>query len=125
MFLLFIVLFEICCAVFDVILYCLFFQWKPQAIVFGIVTNKKFDMIIMLFIGLNLLSRPDAFGRFLSNVVKDVPLMNSRTTILGKLAQYVRGAKEGMLLFDVGHSISEERFIKDYQIIQNIMKVFK
>lgn len=32
------------------------FQWKPQAIVFGIVTNKKFDMIIMLFIGLNMLA---------------------------------------------------------------------
>lgn len=32
------------------------FQWKPQAIVFGIVTNKKFDMIIMLFIGLNMLT---------------------------------------------------------------------
>ena len=33
-----------------------FFQWKPQAIVFGIVTNKKFDMIIMIFIGLNMLT---------------------------------------------------------------------
>ena len=32
------------------------FQWKPQAIVFGIVTNKKFDMIIMMFIGLNMLT---------------------------------------------------------------------
>ena len=32
------------------------FQWKPQAIVFGIVTNKKFDMIIMLFIFLNMLT---------------------------------------------------------------------
>lgn len=32
------------------------FQWKPQAIVFGIVTNKKFDMIIMIFIGLNMLT---------------------------------------------------------------------
>ena len=31
-------------------------QWKPQAIVFGIVTNKKFDMIIMLFIFLNMLT---------------------------------------------------------------------
>lgn len=31
-------------------------QWKPQAIVFEIVTNKKFDMIIMLFIGLNMLT---------------------------------------------------------------------
>ena len=28
--------------------------WKPQAIIFGIVTNKKFDMIIMGFIGLNM-----------------------------------------------------------------------
>ena len=32
------------------------FQWKPQTIVFGIVTNKKFDMIIMLFIFLNMLT---------------------------------------------------------------------
>ncbi|EFX81393.1 hypothetical protein DAPPUDRAFT_50150 [Daphnia pulex] len=31
-------------------------QWRPQAIVFQIVTNKKFDMIIMLFIGLNMLT---------------------------------------------------------------------
>ena len=30
--------------------------WKPQAIVFAIVTNKKFDMIIMGFIGLNMVS---------------------------------------------------------------------
>lgn len=33
-----------------------FLQWKPQAIVFGIVTNKKFDMIIMAFIGVNMLT---------------------------------------------------------------------
>ncbi|XP_026673472.1 sodium channel protein para-like, partial [Ceratina calcarata] len=32
------------------------FQWRPQAIVFEIVTDKKFDMIIMLFIGLNMLT---------------------------------------------------------------------
>lgn len=32
------------------------FQWRPQAIVFEIVTNKKFDMIIMLFIGFNMLT---------------------------------------------------------------------
>ncbi|XP_034241357.1 sodium channel protein para isoform X3 [Thrips palmi] len=31
-------------------------RWKPQAIVFEIVTNKKFDMIIMLFIGFNMLT---------------------------------------------------------------------
>lgn len=31
-------------------------QWRPQAIVFNIVTNKKFDMIIMLFIGLNMVT---------------------------------------------------------------------
>ena len=37
-------------------LYFFLSQWKPQAIVFGIVTNKKFDMIIMLFIGLNMLA---------------------------------------------------------------------
>ena len=28
--------------------------WMPQAIVFSIITNKKFDMIIMGFIGLNM-----------------------------------------------------------------------
>lgn len=32
------------------------FQWRPQAIVFEICTDKKFDMIIMLFIGLNMLT---------------------------------------------------------------------
>ena len=31
-------------------------KWGPQAIVFGIITNKKFDMIIMGFIGLNMVS---------------------------------------------------------------------
>lgn len=31
-------------------------QWRLQAIVFEIVTDKKFDMIIMLFIGLNMLT---------------------------------------------------------------------
>ncbi|XP_065166084.1 sodium channel protein para isoform X6 [Atheta coriaria] len=31
-------------------------KWRPQAIVFEIVTNKKFDMFIMLFIGLNMLT---------------------------------------------------------------------
>ena len=29
-------------------------QWGPQAVIFGIVTNKKFDMIIMGFIFLNM-----------------------------------------------------------------------
>ena len=41
-----------------------FFQWRPQAIVFGIVTNKKFDMIIMMFIGLNMLTMTlDHYGQ--------------------------------------------------------------
>lgn len=31
-------------------------QWRPQAIVFEIVTDKKFDMVIMLFIGFNMLT---------------------------------------------------------------------
>jgi hypothetical protein len=30
--------------------------WKPQAVIFGIITNKKFDMAVMAFIGLNLVS---------------------------------------------------------------------
>ena len=30
--------------------------WRPQAIVFGVITNKKFDMIIMGFIGLNMIT---------------------------------------------------------------------
>ena len=33
-----------------------FVQFKPQAVVFEIVTCKKFDMIIMIFIGLNMLT---------------------------------------------------------------------
>ena len=37
-------------------LFLLSFQWKPQSIVFGIVTNKKFDMIIMGFIFVNMLT---------------------------------------------------------------------
>ena len=31
-------------------------SWGPQAIIFGIITNKKFDMIVMGFIGLNMVS---------------------------------------------------------------------
>ncbi|KAF0720322.1 sodium channel protein para-like isoform X1, partial [Aphis craccivora] len=31
-------------------------RWRPQSIVFQIVTDKKFDMLIMLFIGLNMLT---------------------------------------------------------------------
>ncbi|KAI5721996.1 hypothetical protein M8J76_002131 [Diaphorina citri] len=31
-------------------------RWRPQAIVFEVVTDKKFDMVIMLFIGLNMLT---------------------------------------------------------------------
>ncbi|CAL8126446.1 unnamed protein product [Orchesella dallaii] len=30
-------------------------RWKPQSIVFDIVMNQKFDMLIMVFIGLNML----------------------------------------------------------------------
>jgi voltage-gated sodium channel type II alpha len=30
--------------------------WKPQALVFELVTNQKFDMLIMLFIGFNMLT---------------------------------------------------------------------
>lgn len=40
----------------DWLLTVVLFQWKPQAIVFEIVTNKKFDMFIMLFIGFNMLT---------------------------------------------------------------------
>ena len=32
-------------------------SWMPQAIVFSIITNKKFDMIIMGFIGLNMVRK--------------------------------------------------------------------
>ena len=32
-------------------------SWGPQAVVFGIVTNKKFDMIIMGFIFLNMVGK--------------------------------------------------------------------
>ncbi|KAJ2949663.1 hypothetical protein O0L34_g15590 [Tuta absoluta] len=31
-------------------------KWRPQAIVFKIITDKKFDMLIMLFIGFNMLT---------------------------------------------------------------------
>ena len=31
------------------------FQFKPQAVVFDLTTNTKFDMAIMLFIGLNMM----------------------------------------------------------------------
>jgi voltage-gated sodium channel type II alpha len=35
---------------------CVKFQWRPQAVVFELVTNQKFDMIIMLFIGVNMVT---------------------------------------------------------------------
>jgi len=39
-------------------------RWRPQAIVFSIVTNKKFDMIIMIFIFLNMLTMTlDHYGQ--------------------------------------------------------------
>ncbi|XP_030378199.1 sodium channel protein para isoform X5 [Scaptodrosophila lebanonensis] len=48
-------------------------RWRPQAIVFEIVTDKKFDIIIMLFIGLNMftmtLDRYDASDTY--NAVLD------------------------------------------------------
>ncbi|KAM7346302.1 sodium voltage-gated channel paralytic isoform 32-T37 [Cochliomyia hominivorax] len=48
-------------------------KWRPQAIVFEIVTDKKFDIIIMLFIGLNMftmtLDRYDASDTY--NAVLD------------------------------------------------------
>ena len=31
-------------------------QWKPRFVVFGIVTNKKFDMVIMVIILVNMVS---------------------------------------------------------------------
>lgn len=30
--------------------------WRPQAFVFAVITNKKFDMVIMAFIGLNMVN---------------------------------------------------------------------
>ena len=32
-------------------------QWKPRFVVFGIVTNKKFDMVIMGIILVNMVSQ--------------------------------------------------------------------
>jgi hypothetical protein len=37
--------------------------WGPQAIVFGIITNKKFDMIVMGFIGLNMVRKSAKFKK--------------------------------------------------------------
>lgn len=55
------------------LLLLLHLQWRPQAIVFEIVTDKKFDIIIMLFIGLNMftmtLDRYDASDTY--NAVLD------------------------------------------------------
>lgn len=38
--------------------------WAPQALIFRIVTNKKFDMVIMGFIGLNMVSESCLFILF-------------------------------------------------------------
>lgn len=57
----------------SLLLLLLHLQWRPQAIVFEIVTDKKFDIIIMLFIGLNMftmtLDRYDASDTY--NAVLD------------------------------------------------------
>ena len=56
--------------------------WRPQAIIFGVITNKKFDMIIMAFIGVNMvnnnskyMSSPDDFTKnesgFVSNTLSN------------------------------------------------------
>ena len=56
--------------------------WRPQAIIFGVITNKKFDMIIMAFIGVNMvnnnskyMSSPDDFTKnesgFVSNILSN------------------------------------------------------
>lgn len=45
--------FELNCVFFS-FFHIFYLQWRPQAIVFEIVTDKKFDIIIMLFIGLNM-----------------------------------------------------------------------
>ena len=39
-------------------------SWMPQAIVFSIITNKKFDMIIMGFIGLNMVRIKQIYTSF-------------------------------------------------------------
>lgn len=39
--------------------------WKPQAIVFGVITNKKFDMVIMGFIGLNMVNNVTMFFEYI------------------------------------------------------------
>ena len=38
--------------------------WRPQAIIFGVITNKKFDMIIMAFIGVNMVSEIHKYSKF-------------------------------------------------------------
>ena len=34
-------------------------HWKPRFVVFGIVTNKKFDMVIMGIILVNMVREPE------------------------------------------------------------------
>lgn len=69
----FLVRFRILFFVSLLLLLLLHLQWRPQAIVFEIVTDKKFDIIIMLFIGLNMftmtLDRYDASDTY--NAVLD------------------------------------------------------
>lgn len=65
--------FVFCVLFVSLLLLLLHLQWRPQAIVFEIVTDKKFDIIIMLFIGLNMftmtLDRYDASDTY--NAVLD------------------------------------------------------
>lgn len=84
-----------------------FLQWRPQAIVFEIVTDKKFDMIIMLFIGFNMLTmtmdhyqQSDAFSNVLDYLNMIFIVIFSSECLMKIFALRYHYFKEPWNLFD-------------------------
>ncbi|XP_043273603.1 sodium channel protein para isoform X4 [Venturia canescens] len=82
-------------------------RWRPQAIVFEIVTDKKFDMIIMLFIGFNMLTmtmdhyqQSDAFSNVLDYLNMIFIVIFSSECLMKIFALRYHYFKEPWNLFD-------------------------
>lgn len=86
----------------------IYLQWRPQAIVFEIVTDKKFDIIIMLFIGLNMFTMtldrydaPDTYNAVLDYLNAIFVVIFSSECLLKIFALRYHYFKEPWNLFDV------------------------
>ncbi|XP_055382360.1 sodium channel protein para isoform X10 [Condylostylus longicornis] len=83
-------------------------RWRPQAIVFEIVTDKKFDIVIMLFIGLNMFTMtldkynaPDYYNKVLDYLNMIFVVIFSAECLLKIFALRYHYFVEPWNLFDV------------------------